>query len=79
MIEFLQVVLAAIALLGAVATAFSRDPFDKLIALGVMIGGIIPFIVDRGYLDVAVAVALLAPITTIFVLTLAWRRDGHGA
>jgi energy-converting hydrogenase A subunit D len=79
MIEFLQVVLAVTALLGAVATALSRDPFDKLISLGVMIGGIMPFIVDRGYLDVAVAVALLAPITTIFVLALAWRRDENGA
>jgi energy-converting hydrogenase A subunit D len=79
MIEFLQVVLAVIAILGAVATALFRNPFDKLIALGVMIGGIIPFIVDRGYLDVAVTVALLAPMTTIFVLALAWRRDRHDA
>ncbi|MDD3620778.1 MAG: DUF2108 domain-containing protein [Methanofollis sp.] len=79
MIEFLQVILAVIVLLGAFATALSRDPFNKLIALGVMIGGIMPFIVDRGYLDVAVVVALVAPVTTIFVLTLAWRRDEHGA
>ncbi|TAJ44092.1 DUF2108 domain-containing protein [Methanofollis fontis] len=75
MIEYLQVALALITLIGALGTAFSRDPFSKLIALGVMIGGIVPFIVGRGYLDVAVAVALIAPVTTIFVLAITGRYD----
>ncbi|QYZ78405.1 DUF2108 domain-containing protein [Methanofollis formosanus] len=79
MIEFLTVVLAAIVLAGAVATALVRDPFSKLIALGVMIGGVIPFIVARGYLDVAIAVSLIAPLATIFVLLIAGRRDFYDA
>lgn len=75
MIEFLQIVLALIVVLGAAATAWSRDPFSKLICLGVLIGGVFPFIVAGGYLDVAVAVALISPITTIFVLAIAGRRE----
>lgn len=77
MIEFLQAALAAIVVLGAAATAWSRDPFNKLICLGVLIGGVFPFIVAGGYLDVAVAVALIAPMTTIFVLAIA-GRGGNG-
>lgn len=79
MIEFLTVVLAAIVLAGAVGAAWVRDPFSKLIALGVMIGGIVPFIVARGYLDVAIAVSLIAPLATIFVLLIAGRRDFYDA
>jgi len=78
MIEFLQIVLAVIVILGAAATAWSRDPFSKLICLGVLIGGVFPFIIAGGYLDVAVAVALIAPITTIFVLAIT-GRNGDGA
>lgn len=79
MTEFLIIVLAAIVLAGALATALVRDPFSKLIALGVMIGGVIPFIVARGYLDVAIAVSLIAPIATIFVLLIAGRREFYDA
>ncbi|MDK2975040.1 MAG: energy-converting hydrogenase subunit [Methanofollis sp.] len=75
MIEFLQVVLAGIVILGAVATAWSRDPFNKLICLSVLVGGVFPFIVAGGYLDVAIAVALITPITTIFVLAITGRNS----
>jgi len=37
-----------------------RDSYGKLISLGVLVGGIVPFIVDRGYLDVAITVSLVA-------------------
>jgi energy-converting hydrogenase A subunit D len=40
----------------------------------VIAAGILPFIVYRGYLDVAVAVALITPVTTIIVLLIC-RRD----
>jgi energy-converting hydrogenase A subunit D len=46
-----------------------------LISLGVLVGGIVPFIVDRGYLDVAITVSLVAPIATIFVLMVVRRAD----
>ncbi|MCJ7742171.1 MAG: EhaD family protein, partial [Methanoregula sp.] len=43
----------ALVLIGTFSAILGRDPFDKLISLSVMIAGIFPFIVDRGYLDVA--------------------------
>ena len=66
-----------IALAGAAATAVHRNPYDKLIALGMMVGGVLPFIVDRGYLDVAAATAIIAPLGTIFIL-LVCRGKEHG-
>jgi energy-converting hydrogenase A subunit D len=58
----------ALVLAGALLTVLERDPYRKLISLGIMIGGAIPFIVDRGLLDVAIAVALIAPLSTLFIL-----------
>ena len=49
-------------------------PFDKLISLSVLIAGVFPFIVDRGLLDVAIALALIAPLSTIFILMACQRR-----
>jgi energy-converting hydrogenase A subunit D len=40
-----------------------------------MIAGIFPFIVDRGYVDVAAALALIAPLSTIFILMACQRRE----
>ncbi|CCJ36165.1 MAG: DUF2108 domain-containing protein [Methanoculleus bourgensis] len=74
MILALEVTFGLIALAGAVSAALIRDSYGKLISLGILVGGIVPFIVDRGYLDVAIAVSLIAPIATIFVL-MAVRRD----
>jgi energy-converting hydrogenase A subunit D len=75
MIEGLLYVFAGIALIGTVSAAVQRDPFDKLIGLGVIAAGILPFIVYRGYLDVAVAVALIVPVTTIIVLLICRREE----
>ena len=74
MILALEVTFGFIALAGAVSAALIRDSYGKLISLGILVGGIVPFVVDRGYLDVAIAVSLIAPIATIFVL-MAVRRD----
>lgn len=74
MILALEVTFGLIALAGAVSAALIRDSYGKLISLGILVGGIVPFIVDRGYLDVAISVSLIAPIATIFVL-MAVRRD----
>lgn len=66
--ELLLLAFGVLLVLGAGATILELDPFKKLISLSVLIAGIIPFIVDRGLLDVATAVALIAPLSTIFIL-----------
>ena len=60
-------------LIGMAAAIFHRDPFDKLISLSILIAGVFPFIVDRGFLDVAIATALIAPLSTIFILMVCRR------
>ncbi len=66
---------AALILIGALLTISERDPYRKLISLGVMIGGVMPFIVNRGILDVAIAVALIAPLSTLFILMVCERGE----
>jgi energy-converting hydrogenase A subunit D len=64
----------ALVLIGTFSAILGRDPFDKLISLSIMIAGIFPFIVDRGYLDVVTALALIAPLSTIFILMACQRN-----
>jgi len=71
--EGFALVFGFVAILGAVAAMIQKDPFDKLVSLGILAGGIVPFIVDRGYLDVAIAYALIVPIATIFILLVCRR------
>lgn len=73
--SLLVVIFGFIAVMGALTTAFSREPYAKLISLSMMIGGIFPFIVDRGILDVAVATAVIAPISTIFILLICRKGE----
>jgi energy-converting hydrogenase A subunit D len=72
--QYVLVACSALVLIGMAAAILQRDPFDKLISLSVLIAGIFPFIVDRGYLDVAAATALIAPLSTIFILNVCRRR-----
>nr|WP_256472518.1 DUF2108 domain-containing protein [Methanocalculus sp. AMF5] len=58
---------------GAVAATLWKSPFDKLIGISILTAGIIPFIVMRGYLDVAIVVSLIIPVSTIFILLLLGR------
>ena len=75
MIESLITIgLTLLIFLGAAATALWKNPFDKLIGLSILSGGVIPFIVMRGYLDVAIVVALVIPVSTIFILLLLGRK-----
>jgi energy-converting hydrogenase A subunit D len=75
--EIYAAVFGAMVLLGAVTTALYRDPFDKLISLSLLAAGVFPFLVDRGYVDVAAATALIAPLSTIFILMVTRRKpDG---
>jgi energy-converting hydrogenase A subunit D len=72
--EFLMIIFGAMVVLGAIATIISRDLFDKLISLGIIVAGIMPFLADRGLLDVLAATALIAPLSTIFILMAIRRR-----
>ncbi|MDD1664985.1 MAG: EhaD family protein [Methanomicrobiales archaeon] len=74
--EVYAILFGSITLLGGITTAIYRDPFDKLISLSLVAAGIFPFIVDRGYLDVAAATALIAPLGTIFTLMVCRRHSG---
>jgi energy-converting hydrogenase A subunit D len=75
MIDGMSVIFMAIILTGAFATVFSQDPFDKLISLGILIGGVMPFFAYRGLLDILAATALVAPLSTIFILMAMRRRQ----
>jgi len=73
--EVVMVASIVLVLIGTFSAILGRDPFDKLISLSVMVAGIFPFIVSRGYLDVAAALALIAPLSTIFILMACQRRE----
>ncbi|MCA1916077.1 DUF2108 domain-containing protein [Methanospirillum hungatei] len=59
-----------ITLAGGVYAGVSRDPYAKLMGIGIIGGGVIPLIIARGYVDVAAALAVIIPLSTIFVLQL---------
>jgi energy-converting hydrogenase A subunit D len=71
--EIVMVTSAILILIGMTAAILNRDPFDKLISLSILIAGVFPFIIDRGFLDVAIATALIAPLSTIFTLMVCRR------
>jgi energy-converting hydrogenase A subunit D len=72
--EIMAILFGALVIIGTLATVFSPRSFDKLISLGILIGGIMPFLADRGLLDVLAATALIAPISTIFILMVCRRE-----
>ena len=63
-----------LSLIGGAATLLARSAFDKLICLGILASGAILFMVDHGYLDVAVVTALMMPIGTVFILLLLGKK-----
>jgi energy-converting hydrogenase A subunit D len=71
--EIVMAASAMLILIGMTAAILNRDPFDKLISLSILIAGVFPYIVDRGFLDVAIATALIAPLSTIFTLMVCRR------
>ena len=77
--DILALLFAAIAIIGAVSAHLQHDRFNKLIAIGIIFGGIIPFIVDRGYLDIAILVSLIIPITTIIILQICRMMEASDA
>lgn len=60
-----MLIFGAMVILGTLAAVISRDLFDKLISLGIIVAGIMPFLADRGLLDVLTATALIAPLSTL--------------
>jgi energy-converting hydrogenase A subunit D len=76
--ELLMFIFGAMIVMGTLATIISKNLFDKLISLGIIVAGIMPFLADRGFLDVLTATALIAPLSTIFIL-MAIRRSEDGA
>ncbi len=72
--EILMLMFGAMVILGTLATVISRDLFDKLISLGIIVAGIMPFLADRGLLDVLTATALIAPLSTLFILMAVRRK-----
>lgn len=73
--EIIIVACTALVLIGMVTAIMNRDPFDKLISLSVMVAGVFPFIIDRGFLDISVATALIIPLSTIFILMVCPRGE----
>lgn len=72
--EILMLMFGAMVIIGTLATVISRDLFDKLISLGIIVAGIMPFLADRGLLDVLTATALIAPLSTLFILMAVRRK-----
>ena len=70
MTELFAVLAVLLALIGGIATVVIKNPFDKLITLGILVSGAVIFMVSRGYLDVAIVVSLMMPIGTFFILLL---------
>lgn len=68
MIWYLQLVFGLMVIGGAAIAVIWKNPFDKLIAIGIIAGGVMPFIAERGYLDVLILVSLIIPLSTIILL-----------
>ena len=68
MIWYLELVFGLMVIGGAAVAVLWKNPFDKLIAVGIVAGGLMPFIADRGSLDVLIIVSLIIPLSTIILL-----------
>ena len=69
-LEFINIstISAAVALIGAAGIILLPKPIDKVIMFALLQGGFIGMIAAAKYLDVAMAVALFDPITTVILL-----------
>jgi energy-converting hydrogenase A subunit D len=68
--ELLLLPFCLIIIAGSLYAGLVRDPYVKLIAISLIGGAIMPLIIMRGYLDVASALAVIIPLSTIFILQL---------
>lgn len=74
MTELFAVLAVFLALISGIATLAVKNPFGKLITLGILVSGAVIFMVSRGYLDVAIVVSLMMPIGTLFILLLCRKK-----
>ena len=72
--DILTLMAAFLILVGGIAALISKSAFNKLILLGILAAGAILFFVADGFLDAAIAVALLMPVGTLFVLFLLGKK-----
>jgi len=68
MIWYVQLIFGLMVVGGATVAVLWKTPFDKLIAVGIVAGGIMPFMAEKGYLDVLILVSLIVPLSTIILL-----------
>jgi energy-converting hydrogenase A subunit D len=68
--ELLFWIFGCIAIIGSIYTGIARDPYQKLIAIGLLSGASMPLLMNRGYVDIAIALALILPLSTVFILQL---------
>ncbi len=73
--DFILIIFGITAITGAVYAGFAKDPYSKLIGLGIIGGSIMPFLIDRGYMDVAAALAVITPLSTVFILQLCRKGE----
>lgn len=69
-LEFINIstISAAVSLIGAAGIILLPKPIDKVIMFALLQGGFIGMIAAAKYLDVAMAVALFDPISTVILL-----------
>ncbi len=75
MTDLILILAIFLALFGGIAALQVRSAFDKLICLGILTAGVVLFLVEKGYLDVAIVVSLLMPVGTIFILLLLGKKQ----
>ncbi|WP_414468709.1 DUF2108 domain-containing protein [Methanobacterium sp. ACI-7] len=70
LLDFINIstISAAVSLIGAIGIILLPKPVDKVIMFALLQGGFIGMIVAAKYLDVAMAAALLDPISTVILL-----------
>lgn len=73
--DLILLVFGIILILGAIYAGYARDPYVKLISMGLMAGSVMPFIIDRGYLDIAAALAVIIPLSTVIILQLCRKGE----
>jgi len=68
--QIVFVLCALITLIGSLLTWYWHSHYEKLMAVGVIAGGIMPLLVSTGYLDVAIIVGLVSPFATLLLILL---------
>lgn len=69
-LEFINItyISAALAIIGSIGIIALPKPIDKVIMFALLQGGFLGMVVAAKYLDVAMAVALFDPISTVIFL-----------